>query len=478
MVVFEGVSRNPVPIFNEKATLQLGKGMQATGKLGEGGVEKALDVLARFGAIASAMGVGPFVVMATAAVRDATNGPAFVAQARQKLPKAHFRILRGDEEADYSAAGVLCAVPGAVGVAADIGGGSMELIKIEDGAYSHAMTTHLGVIRLSEAAEGSVEKATIIASAILAAQPWLREGAGKPLYLVGGAFRALARAEIARTRYPLNMVHLFTLSPRQALDLTAWCQSKSVKELEKTKGVPRKRAAQLPFAAVVLEQLLKQVRPSEVVFSADGLREGWYMRDVVPSTVRAENPMDALAQEMAQRLGRNAALAPALVRWTAPLFSPDETEPQKRWRALACAFSDIGSYDHPQYRAAQAYQRILVSHGVGFQHPARAFLALAVAVRYEMDPDDPTLKPSRKILSKADFTRAVLLGQALRLAYTLCAGTEELLARYPLKVEGPTLSLDLKADGMRMEASVVKRRLAKLAASAGLEGVIKGEGMA
>lgn len=222
MVVYEGVARNPVPIFNEKATLRLGAGLEATGMLSEEGIARALEVLARYQAIGQAMKVEPFDVLATAAVRDAHNGADFVKEAVARMPEARFRVLNGEEEADYSAAGVLCALPDADGVVADIGGGSLELIRVKNGSYFEAGTTPLGVIRLRERSEEDLGNAGEIARKTLADVSWLETVAGKPLYLVGGAFRALARLHIARMNYPLNMVHLFRLSRAEAEEMVEW----------------------------------------------------------------------------------------------------------------------------------------------------------------------------------------------------------------------------------------------------------------
>src|ERR1700712_3531051 len=78
LVVYEGHTRNPMPIFNEKAVLRLGRGMEQTGRLNEDGMRQALTVMHRYYAVAQAMGAQPFEVLATAAGRDAGNGAAFV----------------------------------------------------------------------------------------------------------------------------------------------------------------------------------------------------------------------------------------------------------------------------------------------------------------------------------------------------------------------------------------------------------------
>ena len=219
LVVFEGHTRNPVPIFNEKAVLRLGRGMQTTGMLNEDGVTQALTVMHRYHAVARAMGAQPFEVLATAAVRDADNGPDFVNALQERMPGVPIRILSGLEEAAYAAEGMLCGIPAANGVLADIGGGSLEVVRLVEGARGPSQTLKLGVIRLAERSGGDPLRARAIAEADLQTVPWLSQAADGDLYLVGGAWRALARIHIAQTGYPLQMVHHYTIGREEARDL-------------------------------------------------------------------------------------------------------------------------------------------------------------------------------------------------------------------------------------------------------------------
>ena len=163
----------------------------------------------------------PFEMLATAAVRDARNGADFVAGLQARMPDVPIRILSGQQEAEYSAEGVLCGIPTADGILADIGGGSLELVRLDRGARGVSHTLSLGAIRLAERAGGDPVRARAIAEADLATVPWLAEGANCDLYLVGGAWRALARIHMAQTGYPLQMVHHYTIGREEARDLTA-----------------------------------------------------------------------------------------------------------------------------------------------------------------------------------------------------------------------------------------------------------------
>jgi exopolyphosphatase/guanosine-5'-triphosphate,3'-diphosphate pyrophosphatase len=467
LVVYEGHTRNPMPIFNEKAVLRLGRGLQATGRLNEDGVAQALTVMHRYHAVARAMGAQPFEVLATAAVRDAENGPAFVEALRDRLPGVPIHILSGAEEAAYAADGMLGGIPAADGVLADIGGGSLEVVRLVDGTRGPSQTLRLGVIRLAERSGGDPVRARAIAEEDLQTVPWLGQAAGSDLYLVGGAWRALARIHMAQTSYPLNMVHHYTIGREEARDLAGLISTAPRKMLERLPGAPRRRVDDLPFAAVALRRLLRVTGARRVIFSASGLREGWFMRRM-PREIQEQDPLLSAAYELAARHGRDPSLPPALMAWTQPLF-PRETATAERLREAMCWMSDIGSHDHPEFRAEQAFLRVLRQPGVGLDHHARAFLALAVALRYEAESDAAYLRPSRLLLDVETANRAEVLGIALRLAYTLSAGTKDLLAGTRLRIEGPRLLLLLRENSGVFAGESVIRRLERLAQAVGLQ---------
>jgi exopolyphosphatase / guanosine-5'-triphosphate,3'-diphosphate pyrophosphatase len=466
LVIFEGRGRNPIPVFNEKAVLGLGRGLQATGALSEAAVPQALTVLARYQAIARAMGASPIEIIATAAVRDASNGPAFVAALAERVPGVPVRILAGEEEAALSADGVLLGFPGADGILGDLGGGSLELVDLRTGATSRMASLPIGAIRLADRAGGDVQRARAVAAAELAKLPWLAEGRERDLFLVGGAWRALARIHMAQTAYPLSIVHHYVLGREEARDLAGVLTAATRRTLERMPGAPAKRLSELPFAAVALRRLLRATGARRVVFSANGLREGWYAR-LLPDAVRQEDPMLAAGRELAQRFSRDVALPPALIRWTAPLF-PGEREGQRALREAACWLSDTGAYDHPDHRAEQAFLRILRQPGIGLDHHERAFLALTVALRYEPETDAPFLTTARVLLDATAMRRAETLGAALRLAYTLSGGTPVLLGGSRVEREEGLLRLTLVEGSGVFAGDSVQRRLEVLAATLGL----------
>ena len=112
LVIYGGPARAPAVLYNEKVTARLGKGVAEDGKLSEKAMGTVLAALGRFEALLRLRGVKKVQTVATAAARDASNGPAFLA--RVAALGLNPRLLSGEEEAVTSARGVLAAFPGAV----------------------------------------------------------------------------------------------------------------------------------------------------------------------------------------------------------------------------------------------------------------------------------------------------------------------------------------------------------------------------
>ncbi len=467
LVVFEGLGRNPRAIFNEKAVLGLGRGLNATGRLNEAAIASAMTVLRRYHAIARGMGAEPLQVLATAAVRDASNGPDFIEALHAVMPGVSIEVLSGDAEARLSADGLLLGFAAADGVLADLGGGSLELVRLRGGVIEQAASLPIGTIRLSERADGDVTRARGIVERELAKLPWLKEAAGADLFPVGGTFRALARMHMAQTGYPLAIVHHYAIRREEARDLAGVVMGANRRTLERMPAAPMKRLADLPFAAVVLRRLLRSTGAGRAVFSANGLREGWYAGQL-PADIRAADPLLAAADEMALAWGRNLDFPPALETWLAPL-ALGAGEFEDGLLVAATRIGDIGSHDHPEYRAEQSFFRVLRQHGVGLDHHDRAFLALTVALRYEAEPTAPFLAQARALLSATAVRRAEILGAALRLAFTLSGGVAALLRVNPLRREPRRMILRLTAESGVFPGDSVLRRLEAVALALGLE---------
>ncbi|HZV09995.1 MAG TPA: Ppx/GppA family phosphatase, partial [Novosphingobium sp.] len=293
LVIYDGPPRAPTVLYNEKVTARLGKGVADNGLLAEKGSALALSALGRFAAILRLRAVADVQCVATAAVRDAGNGGAFLKDVAAL--GLNPRLLSGEEEALTSARGIISAFPGARGIVGDLGGGSLELVDVADGTCTHGTSLPLGTLRLPGLRADGPARFTRRIDKMLRATEWIGQH-DQPFYLVGGSFRALARLAMARQEWPVDDPHGFEMAPDAALHLarsvasTAPAFAKPVAGRGAGKaavglvpgfavdpqllGISAGRLASLPDAAALLGVLVRELKPSVLVFSGWGLREG------------------------------------------------------------------------------------------------------------------------------------------------------------------------------------------------------------
>lgn len=466
LVVFDRPCRAPLPLFNERVLCGLGRGLDRTGRLSEDAVAAALRNLDRFARLARAMRVARLDLLATAAVREAANGPAFVAEVERRCATP-VTVLSGREEARLAALGVIAGNAAARGVMGDLGGGSLELVRLADGAMAQSATLPLGPLRLMELSGGARDAVLAEIDRRLDAVDWLPACAGGDFYPVGGAWRALARLHMEQSRYPLHVVHGYGLSRRTARDMARVVSGLSPHSLARIRGVSRRRLDTLPYAALVMGRVLRRMAPERVVFSAFGLREG-HLYDLLPPGEQARDPLLVAAAELAASEGRFGDLGAEMFDWTAPLFA-DESEGERRLRRAAGHLADIAWREHPDYRAVQAMYRILRLPLLAIDHGERAFLAYAAFVRYGGRPDSEDAATPRQLMSARQAHRAEILGLALRLGITVSGGTRELLGRAALRLEAGKVHVRLPEDGSVAPGDTMERRLEALVKAMGAQ---------
>ncbi len=473
LVVFERQGGTLLPLVNEKVMGALGGGLAATGRLNPEGVEVAFANLPRFVALARALGAEDLAVIATAAVRDAADGRSFAAEI-ERLCRVKVDIIDGSEEGRLSARGVLTGIPEAEGIVADLGGGSVELVRVGRlaetgrGRIGEVRSLPIGPLRLG--ALGSPKAAAERVEQALSSVAMLREGHGRTLYCVGGAWRAIARLHMEQTRYPLHIIHHYTIPRREAEAFLGVIWRQSRKSLERIMTISRKRLEVVPLAALILERLSLRVLPQQVTFSAFGLREG-YAASFFGEEEGGADPLIAALQAIAPQGNRFRLDGDRLEEWTAPLF-PNLPEPRRLHRA-ACWLSDIAWREHPDYRAEMAFSRSLRMPLPALGHAGRVFIASVLHARYGGSPDAPVLEATRGLIHEGTRSEARRLGLALRLAYGLCEGASELLQGVWLFREGGRLILEVPASSSLYRGEIVTRRFDALARSFGAEGQLR-----
>ncbi|NMM46123.1 Ppx/GppA family phosphatase [Rhodospirillaceae bacterium KN72] len=461
LVVYESADRAPVPLFNEKLLCGLGRGLDATGRLHEEGVEMALKALPRFMRVAREMGVASIDILATAAARDAENGAEFIRRAGQ-LCGQEIRVLTGEEEARLSGLGVVSSTPGADGMMGDLGGGSVELVELDHGQTGRQATLPLGPLRLDPKLVAKPTKAVETLDAALAGVDWIDSMKGRHFHLVGGAWRNLARMHMDHTGYPLHIIHNYRIPTAKALELIDLVAHQSPTALQRVPGISKRRVETLPYAAMLLHRILIKGQPKEVVFCANGLREGCLF-DKLSADEKAIDPLlSGCVRHADHEKPDSAVTGDDLFDWMSGLFDGEEL-PQRRLRKAACILSDIARREHPDYRAEHALMRVLRLPVTGIEHKERAFLALAVSSRHAQVSDDHAgMRAVRSLIDDKDMDKARAIGLAIRFAYTLTGGVSPILDRMTLRRDGAKLLLNIPPDLAFLIGDAVERRFAHL----------------
>ena len=442
IVVYEGMNRSPAVLFNEKMLCGLGRGVASTGRMEPESIAKALKALTRFKALSDQARARKMYVLATAAAREASNGSKFIHEAEAILG-CQIRVLTGPEEAMFSALGVISGFHNPDGIVGDLGGGSLELINVQGGHYGSGITLPLGGLRLADLSGNSIEKATALARKMLKDETWLSVGEGRAFYAVGGTWRALAKLHMELTNYPLHMMHGYEITTAEAMDLLAHiAETRDVKELA-WQTISKNRRTLLPYGAVAMAETLKIMKPSKVVFSVLGVREG-FLYSMLEEEERAKDPLLAATEELALLNARSPEHARELVAWTDKVmtaFGVQETEEEARYRQAACFLADVSWRSHPDYRGIHSLNVIAQSSLAGVTHPGRAYIALANYYRYEGLRDDGSTAALLTIATPRLRELAKLLGGLLRVVYPFSAAMPGVVS--DLSFEKPANNTDI-----------------------------------
>jgi len=460
-------------VFNEKVLAGLGRGVAATRRLSPAGTEAALTALRRFRAVLDGARPHQVFAVATAAVREADDGAAFVERIRRETGLI-VRVLTGEEEARISALGVVAGQPDAHGVVGDLGGSSLELTGVVHGVPGPGVSLPLGPFALGAPKAVDPGRVRQVAAAVI--DEAARAYRHSTFHAVGGAWRNVALVHMTVTGYPLRIVHQYEMSAGEALDSARLIARQSRGSLERIQGVSKKRAETLPYAALVLELLVERLGIERVVLSAYGLREGLIYEAMKPA-VRDLDPLVEGCAALGRRQGVAERLGPALESWLRPFWLSLAPVPgpaaETRMLAAACRLADVGARLHPDHRAELVFDQVLRAPIAGQTHAERAFLAAAVFGRYSADPGAPETALGR-MLGEEQLRRARGLGAAMRLGCDLSGGSPDLLAASALTRTGNTATLIARGDhGDLLLGEQTGKRLTALAAALGMDSALQ-----
>jgi len=451
--------------YNEKVLAGLGRDLGSTGRLSMEGSDAALSALRRFRAVLDAVTPAQVFAVATAAVRDAADGATFVQRVTDEAG-LNLSVLSGEEEARYSALGVVAGAPDGSGVVGDLGGASLELTRLESGETGDAATLALGPFGVGFKMGDDPRKlrSTIEARLAEVAERFQAE----TFHAVGGAWRNLALLHMGIADYPLRIVHEYEMTRTEALTAARVISHLSASSLSGIPGVSARRAETLPYAAVVLETLVGQLGLRRILTSAYGLREG-LLYDAMAPEIRAQDPLVAGCAALGGRHAADEALGPALERWLEPVFGALPSAFGARDKVLiaaACRLADLGATLHPDHRATLIFEQVLRAPIAGQTHAERCFLAVAAFHRHTTHDDLPEAATIARIIPDFLRRRARALGAAIRLGCDLSGRSSGLLAKSRIELQDEKLVLRAEPKWADMLLGEQTKRRAQAVANA------------
>lgn len=266
-----------------REVVRLRQGMSARG-LSDDAVQRALFTLRLFKRFCDVTDVDAIIPTTTSAVREAPNGPLFVERVRREIGLT-LQILDGEKEAYYATLGALNELPLKQGYVVDIGGGSVQISRVDGRRFVRGASFPLGALTLTEKhidqdppSSSSLQAISQEIDRALKQLDWLEPlQTGEMLVGLGGTIRNMAKIEARRRQYPLNTLHGFTLS-RTSVDMSiALFCNLPLDERKEISGLSKDRADIILPGAMVLQAIMERVAATDIAITVNGLREGLFL---------------------------------------------------------------------------------------------------------------------------------------------------------------------------------------------------------
>ena len=469
LVVFDGAARSPAYFYNEKILCALGAGLAETGTLNPSGRTRALAAIKRFQLLADDMGLAPLTAVATAAVRQASDGADFCDQVEAETG-LRIWVIDGAEEARLSAQGVLLGWPEAEGLVCDIGGSSLELAEVRDGQVGKRITSPLGPLVLQGIKGGKKAIRARIGEEIATLVKQMgREN--KRLYLVGGSWRAIARLDMERCDYPLRVLHEYRMTPKSVRNTLRWIGENDLSDLQARTGTSQARMSLVPIASEVLKQLVRAFGPKEIAVSSYGIREGMLYQQM-PDQLRRRDPLIEACRFAENKDARIPGTGRALYTFIEPLFGAAKPA-RKRMIRAACLLHDVTWRAHPDFRAEVCFDNATRANLGGLDHSERIWMGLALLHRYKNTRDGSRFAELFELLDEKQLKQAEVVGKAMRFGAMFSIEAPDKMAKLKWQPKKQVLSLSLTKRGAGLFGEVAQARFKSLAQTLDAETQIK-----
>ena len=427
--------------------VRIGAGLAETGELSAERMERAWSVVEVFDHFCRATGIDDVIAVATSAIRDARNGPQFVERAA--LP---VRVLSREEEARY---GYLAAINSSTlrhGAVLDLGGGSMQLVAVDDRRAAQLESWPLGAVRMTERFGDDIDALRAHVMQAIDAAPWVR-ASGDRLVGIGGTVRNLAAAAAAAAELPSIGVQGFHLTPDALDDLIARLAALPAGERGRVGGIKPARADIILAGATVVRAVIEAGGFDGVDVTEAGLREGiFFERHLAP----ADPPLfadvrRASVENLAAQYGVDPAHTDHVAHLSLQMFDAladlglhpgDPMERELVW--AAAMLHDVGmAIDYDDHHK---HSRYLILNGALPGFDPRELVLISEMVRYHRK-GTPSISSELAPVTREGDQRILERGATLlRLAEGIERARDQIVRGTTVAATDGTVTLTLQAD--------------------------------
>lgn len=439
MLIYEDFNSSIVPFFNEKAVCELGKNLDKSRKLNKSGKEYAIKVLKRFNEILNVSKINNFQIIATAALREATDAQDFVKEI-ENIFSTSVKILSGDQEAEYAAEGVKVSFKNVDGLVADLGGGSLELAHVDNNKILEKTSLPLGVLRLLNNPLIKKNNLPKYVKKLFKDEKWLAKKKFKNLYLVGGTWRALFKLHLFQNDHPVHIIHQYYLEKFELLRFTDKISRFNKNKLKSVEYISKSRTQYLPYSSIILNEILDITSPDFIHCSICGVREGKLALDFLDDVDINQNTKNSL-NFISKKRGDIGENYKKYFNFIKPVFIENEYF-NEELLILACVLSHMDWGLGAFQKAELVFNETLNTPLLKLTHKERIQLALACYWRYCSIKYNPKIE-YLKFLNNNEIFSSKQVGSALRFANSLTSISTIFLDEFKLYKRGNSIFLKI-----------------------------------
>ena len=452
LVIYPQNGKYPFPLFNERLNCKLGEGLSQTKKISNQSISRALSAIKRFAYIVKTMSVKHQILVATAAVRNAKNAGEFLRPA-EKILNHKIKILSSKQEAHYASLGILSNMKVDNGLIADLGGGSLELILIQNGKNIHSTSLDIG--HLSQISNEEIRSE-------IHKVDWLKNAKDLTLYGTGGSFRALGSAYIKNFNYPLTLLHGLNLNKEKATILLDRITDENMDVL----GIPPVRKDTISTAANIILNLIIKSEVQNIIISGTSIRDGLIAELNKENRI---NPDKVAYYNMLAKNQRFNGMQTKIKKIFNPIFKKIADKDLERVFKISTNLSDISWDEQPDLRGYIAANKILSLPIRDLTHVERVWMAKVVYHRYVGMKEKKQIEKSIiNLLTEEQKASSYAVGLGLRFIYIFCGGYPKNLEKIKLKIKKNKLICKIKPEAKSLMDKEVERRLKNFANASNL----------